>query len=63
MATAVVPRSDVDPTNLASVVTTSDAPQLDASFSESFRDFISCCLIKDPKMVSVFFFFLVHMPL
>ncbi|KAJ1553374.1 putative protein serine/threonine kinase [Cladochytrium tenue] len=43
------PYADLHPLKALRMIPVNDPPKLDVSFSKGFRDFVSCCLEKDPK--------------
>ena len=50
LAYACPPHNDLQPINALFRIQTGPSPQLDASFSVAFREFVSLCLQKDPSM-------------
>lgn len=49
------PYAELHPMKVLFLIPKNPPPQLDASFSRTFREFISLCLQRDPRMVSAVF--------
>lgn len=52
MAKGQPPLSEYHPMRVLFLIPKARAPELDGNFSNAFKDFVSLCLIKDPKEVS-----------
>lgn len=52
MAKGQPPLSEYHPMRVLFLIPKARAPELDGTFSNAFKDFVSLCLIKDPKEVS-----------